>query len=399
MVGIFGILQPIKTTVKLIGVICLAILILPGCDDDTPLTGGTCRSSAITFPNAVGMLWTYEVYDSLTETSDTVQVSIVDTTTIEGPTPVTVWKYNYIDSISTRYVALSGDSLIVYEGSWDPREVELYVFPLFLGRYWTGPLEGLGDTSRVTDRGTISTPAGDFSDGSRIDRTWAPDFGPGHFSTTWVVPNVGIVFRHVLKQWSDGSTLHTSINDVWTLLSYDLHTFDIHQFPNEIGWQWIYEINRWSFSGEYDTLTVTIVDTTTIHGNLHATIWEYVATHWIDTEYVVVTGNMVTPYPDTDAAYFYPLDYEFPLAVGRSWGMNTSDPLQDLEEKGPVSVPAGTFNIGFRYRHSRQGLNYFWFMDNWLVPGVGLVSRIEREYNLGPSKTVTWELLTYRTAR
>ncbi len=388
-----------NTTAKLIGAMCLTLLLVAACDDDTPLTGGGGRSSGITIPTAVGVLWTYEVYDSLTGTTDTVQVSIVDTVTTDSIGPVTVWKYNHGDSVVIQYVTAIGDTLYIYDDSTSTTPAEKYVFPFLLGRYWIGPLEGVSDTSRVIGYGTISTPAGAFANATRIDRSWMIDFeGGGNFSTTWLEPHVGIVLRHVLKQWSDGTTIHQTVNEVRTLLSYDLSTFDISQFPNEVGWQWTYEINRWSFSGEYDTLTVTIVDTTTIHGNLHATIWEYATTNWIDTEYVVVTGDMVIPYPDTDAAYFYPLDYEFPLAVGRSWGMNTSDPLQDLEEKGPVSVPAGTFNIGFRYRHSRQGLNYFWFMDNWLVPDIGVVSRIEREYNLGPSKTETWELLSYQPA-
>ncbi|MFH1373348.1 MAG: hypothetical protein ABII79_06115 [bacterium] len=390
-----------STIIKLLGTICLMLLLVAACDDDSPLTGGGRDSSGITdFPAAVGMLWTYEVYDSLTGTTDTVQVSIVDTHSLAGIVEVTVWRYNYGDSVTTRLVLLDDDTLKIWYDTCNAPPFEIFVFPLELGNVWTGPLIWAGDTSRVIDYGTISTPSGIFTNATRIDRSWMVDFeGGGNYITTWIVPGVGSAYRYRLRRWSTGGIVFTIVNEVWELVSYNLHTFDIHQFPNEVGWQWTYEINRWSFSDEYDTLTVTIVDTTTIHGNLHATIWEYAATNWIDTEYVVVTGDMVIPYPDTDAAYFYPLDYEFPLAVGRSWGMNTSDPLQDLEEKGPVSVPAGTFNVGFRYRHSRQGLNYFWFVDNWLVPGVGLVSRIEREYNLGPSKTVTWELLSYQPAR
>ncbi|MEE8149928.1 MAG: hypothetical protein V3T75_05695, partial [candidate division Zixibacteria bacterium] len=53
----------------------LSIFFINSCDESSPTGpgGGTADKH---FPNTIGVLWKYQVYDSLTETTDTVWFSI-----------------------------------------------------------------------------------------------------------------------------------------------------------------------------------------------------------------------------------------------------------------------------------------------------------------------------------
>jgi hypothetical protein len=211
--------------------VSIAILILPAClncctGNDPVNTDGTAESP-ITIPMAIGVLWIYEVHDNLAEVTDTIQVSIVDTVSTGDGSFFTVWKYNRSDVISTRYIEVAGDTLVIRHDTLNLQPCEYLVFPLKVGRRWTVPC-GFRDTSWVTHSGRISVPAGDFDNGFQIDRLWNFDIeGGGNRSTTWIVPEVGIVFRHLLSQFSDGSTTTFTADEEWRLLSHDLSTFEI----------------------------------------------------------------------------------------------------------------------------------------------------------------------------
>ncbi|MFH1701288.1 MAG: hypothetical protein ABIE07_11960 [Candidatus Zixiibacteriota bacterium] len=382
----------------------LAAFLISGCDDDlvSSRKTGIIVTSQNNFPKQVGMYWEYAVYDSLTGETDTVEVSIVDTLTIGDPLLTMKWNVNYINNVISRYYTLKGDTLMISNDSLMMGGGEWFVFPLDLNKMWTGP-NVHDDTSRVTERGTISVSAGMFVSAAKVERVWLHDFeGGGNYSTTWIADSVGMVSRHQLSQYSDGAQLYTSVNETWELLNFDLTTFYIEQFPNDIAFFWKYESHD-SINNTYDTLLVMVTDTVTVPtviGDVIGKVWVYDYGNHQDTEYVAIVNNRIEvyPLPRTIIGEYNPIRdyyYEFPLTVGRYWGIMFFVPIPDVFEKVPVTYRHGGEFTAFKHYYSHQGFNYYRGVESLLVPNIGVMSRTVREYNLGPMTKVTYELIGY----
>lgn len=385
-------------------ILVLSAFIICGCDDD-PISSrksGTVPASQNNFPKEIGMYWEYAVHDSLTGETDTVEVSIIDTFAIEDDFLTMKWNVNYSHDVIGRYYAFKGDTLMISNDSLMIGGGEWIVFPLEIDNLWTGPNIN-DDTSRVTEVGNISVPAGTFESASKIDRVWWRDFeGGGNYSTTWISDSIGMVFRHQLSQYSDGAQLYTSVNETWELLNFDLTTFYIEQFPNDIAFFWKYESYD-SISNFYDTLFVMVTDTVTIptfSGDILGKVWVYDYGSHQDTEYVAIVDNRVEVYPlpqiaipEQNPSRNY--HYEFPLTVGRYWGILFFVPIPDVFEKVQITYRQGGEYTAFKHFYSHQGLNYFKGVESLLVPNIGVMSRTVREYNLGLLNKTTYELIDY----
>lgn len=205
---------------KFSAIILILSISLFSCSETTPVDIEPPGQSTGPIPLEIGVLWIYEVHDSLTESTDTIQVTIVDTLTMGNGTSVSVWEYTRGGITTTRYVGFIGDTLAFYDDLLDSRPSEYFVYPLTLGAKWVGPNAHL-DTSWVTDSGLVSVPAGDFDNSVRIKRRWDFDFeGGGNRCFTWIAPGVGIVFRHLHSQYSDGTEKYVTKNEVWKLLNF-----------------------------------------------------------------------------------------------------------------------------------------------------------------------------------
>jgi hypothetical protein len=374
------------------------LVVLCSCGDDSPINGG--RHSIEQLPSQIGMLWKYEVYDSLAETTDTVWVSVTDEVhqTITGSS-VFVWGINWKTQyrIEWRTVILNGDTVVINADTvqTDADPLERFVFPLQPGKEWTGPFEI--DTSRVTEVGTIQVPAGTFTGAARVERVWNRDFEGGcNWSATWIAPNVGVVSRHLIDSANPGDgNFIVTMNQTWQLYDYDLSTFSLGQFPNSVGSEWVYQL--------VDTL-IDLVDTVTVRvvGKFQSQffdsvmVWAYEGREYTDTVFVGISGPTVSVFFDTLAVMpFVAWPYEFPMAVGRHWGIYTFSEIPQVDDKGSVRTSAGNFRSAFHYRASGLWLNDFWSVDDWLVPGVGVVKRRFSRWVLGPVAAQEWTLLSY----
>ncbi len=211
-----------KTTTrrKFSAIILILSMSLISCSEKTPVDIEPPGQSTGPIPLEIGVRWIYEVHDSLTESTETIEVTIVDTLTMGNGTSVSVWEYTRGGITTTRYVGVIGDTLAFYDDSLDVRPSEYFVYPLTLGAGWIGP-DAYPDTSWVTDSGLVSVPAGDFDNGVRIKRRWDFDFeGGGKHCCTWIASEVGILYRHLHSQYSDGTTTYTTKNEVWKLLNF-----------------------------------------------------------------------------------------------------------------------------------------------------------------------------------
>ncbi|MEE8404283.1 MAG: hypothetical protein V3S17_02710 [candidate division Zixibacteria bacterium] len=385
----------------------LSIFFINSCDESSP-TGPGGGMTENHFPNTIGVLWKYQVYDSLTETTDTVWFSITDTATPGAGEFVTERREKRLvaDYFGWQYLHLKRDTLEFFDDTAGVPANERIVFPLELGSGWTGPDHRIGssDSSSVTLVGQITVPVATFRNGARIDRAWHMDFeGGGNWSQTWVVPDVGIVYRYFRNQYSDGANIHVTRNETWELIEYELSTFGLHQFPNSIGTEWVYErvdtvsMGMDTFFVHYDTVTVTIVDRGQFESGESYTLWEFDVTNGgVYTQYVVSGEERLSFQSDSLFNQLWDVYYNFPLAVGRTWGIDFIVPVPEVRDKEPINSPFQNFETGFRVRTIGGALNDYWTQEDWLVPEIGIVKSRRTRFGIWPELNRTWTLIDYQ---
>jgi len=387
-------------TRPVLAVVLLALVCLSSCDSDKPT--GSSGVILDPFPNAVGMLWKYEVFDSLTAMTDTVWVSVTDSTLTRCGFISYSWRQHWTtrDSVVNRYALAWVDSAmidLVTDSTCEPMMLDRFVFPLVEGAVWTGP--SIFDTCRVAETGTVTVPAGAFRNSALVEYTWDRDFeGGGNWTKTWLAPDVGIAHRHGFQTYSDGATITVLENRVWRLLEYDLRTFSLDQFPNTVGTEWVYELAESKLGTTLvDTITVTIIDTISISNRDSATVWEFVGDDYSDTMYVAVSGSDIFVTFDTlGVVPFLGWRYEFPMTVGSHWGFDFIVPVPIVNDKVAVVTPAGRFPTSFHYMAGAGGQLYIsWVLNDWLVPGIGVVKRTFLKTYDGPPTIQEWTLLSF----
>ena len=386
------------TTIRVFGVsLVIAVFSLSSCgDDDNPTGSGLVNQ----LPNQVGMLWVYEVYDSLTQKTDTVQVSITDK--VASITPGFIWKtfWKSTQALSIKIADIAGDTLdFVIDTTFIAPPLERFVFPLSLGSQWEISRNAPAyDSSEVTEIVTVKVPAGQFFKCALIERKNYDGFEGGYDSiATWIAPNVGIVSRYFRSIGADGGGgFFVTKNQTWELINYDLSTFSMKQFPGTIGNEWVYEIVD-SRLGSPDTVTVSVTNNLNIDGFYSTKMWLIKGNMITDTHFVAYVNNQVWVSEDTIMVALWDWRYEFPLAVGRHWGISTFAPTPIIDSKELIITPAGKFSSAYHYTMSGGGFNSYWSVEDWLVAGVGVVKRTYSIFDFIPfGFTQEWTLLSYK---
>lgn len=172
--------------------------------------------------------------------------------------------------------------------------------------------------------------------------------------------------------------------------------FQLESFPNSIGSSWTYEWeSRWS--GEIDTVVVTVVGAIDSSAVGPARIWVLKHSEWTDTLYEAVTGdtlrflNSLTP-GDLETAIVFPL-YVSATWKGAWWIDSSWVPAREF-----LSVPAGRFSGAYRVEDRWRVLNSYGTVTTWIVPNVGIVMEDRREFNLGPGPNYVRRLLAFEIA-
>jgi len=379
-------------------IVAISLSVLNSCgDDDNPTSGGLVSQ----LPNQVGMLWTYEVYDSLTQTKDTVSISITDTALSSGQGLLWRTRWHSISFVTENISVINGDTVdFIIDTTFIAPPLERFVFPLTLGNQWEiSRNPPASDTSEVTDFGTVTVPAGQFINSALIERKFNDGFEGGYDSSqTWVAPNVGIVSRYFYSIGADGGGGFFVVkNETWELIDYDLSTFSMNQFPSAIGDEWVYELIDSRFAGP-DTVTVSIISDLQIDGFDSTRVWLMQGSLITDTQFVSYINNQVWMSEDTVMNSLFDWRYQFPLSVGRNW---SGFPIvvafyQFVIAKESIATAAGNFPSAFNYVAQGGGLNVYWGVDDWLVAGVGVVKRNYWIYDFGPGYSQEWTLLSYK---
>lgn len=162
----------------------------------------------------------------------------------------------------------------------------------------------------------------------------------------------------------------------------------IADFPNEIGYKWIY-FRYDSSTYESDTIVVEIVGQTKRLNEQPVSIWQYNYNTYIETVYVCFANDTVFYYNDLNTDWPFKI-YIFPLLVENSWGNSMDTSI--IVSRDQVSVAAGTFQYGYNIKRSIIEFNYFLSENIWYVPKVGEVKISRKEYLFD---NVTWELISF----
>lgn len=205
---------------------------LVGCGKDKSPTGGggddtTGDGGLQEFPSRVGMLWVFELHDSLLGEIDTVMVSVTDLLASGGDSTMYRWHYSMTRHDTTytwtKLVTVHEDTVVIRSESSPKSPLsDRFVFPLLYDLGWVGDNEG--DTNHVIDTGEVTVKAGSFT-GALIETIWSQRYGGGYWtSRTWIVPEVGILNRYFKATYSIGSDQITLVNQTWELIRYDLST-------------------------------------------------------------------------------------------------------------------------------------------------------------------------------
>ena len=146
---------------------------------------------------------------------------------------------------------------------------------------------------------------------------------------------------------------------------------------------------------EFDTITITIVDSGQFESGSLYTIWEFVSRIGTDTQFVVTGEERLSFQHDTTFSPLWDLYYDFPLAVGRTWGIDFILPVPEVLNKEPIHTLVQHFASSFHTRMNGGGFNVYWTQEDWLVPGVGIVKSRHWQFGFFPWKNRTWTLVDY----
>lgn len=166
------------------------------------------------FPNSIGNTLTYNVTDSIRNTTINITVSVAGRTTMDNGEPVAIWTYSSSYGIDTSYVLTNKDSVVFYGNrSTNVSKIsirDIYRFPMTVGARWRVSFSG--DTTTVISKNSISVNSVTYNNVFLLH-----EHGRSHNYTIsknqWFVPKIGLIKM-------DYITL--GVNQHWELTSYHI---------------------------------------------------------------------------------------------------------------------------------------------------------------------------------
>lgn len=160
-------------------------------------------------PMTVGSYWNYQVYDSLQNKYDTINVSILNHYN-KGGQSIFIWLFSNKNSMAdTLFVVNSLDSISFFENNSLTRLKWKYFFPLEIGKSWS---------LTKTDNYTVESQEkiDGFPDSYKIVRN-VQSFNYVNKETTWISPGIGFVKLDFFVL-----DLGPFKNESWSLLNYNI---------------------------------------------------------------------------------------------------------------------------------------------------------------------------------
>lgn len=171
----------------------------------------------VQFPNNIGSWWKYTVFDSVSNSLDSLNINVIGMTKLDDGTDVTIWAINSISNGSdTNFVSNKSDGIRIFHSRLSTATpIKRLMFPLTVGSKWI--TQNVLDTNTVTQQGLILVTAGSFS-GFRIDRHVI--IPPGYNllqQQEWFVEDIGMVSRYYVEIGPGYMR-----KEKWELISYSI---------------------------------------------------------------------------------------------------------------------------------------------------------------------------------
>lgn len=201
---------------KAVAIVILSLFCFLSCEKGTE----PVEFKSSYFPNDVGNWWQYQVFDSLSQSSSFVTISIHSDTIMSSGDSAAVWKYASSTDTTTKYVVVSSNSVRFYTGIALETLESYYVIPLIVGDSWGLPVEGTSayDTLMVVNQTAIELPVGRFESTFVIEsERMTPCLHCSQYSTFWFTPKIGFVqFDYNVGVLG----LATDLNETWQLVDF-----------------------------------------------------------------------------------------------------------------------------------------------------------------------------------
>lgn len=200
----------------------MLLLLAAGCSKSNN-TGNTPSNEI--FPDKIGDIWHYLVYDSTTGgnipiaySQYNVDVSIMADTSLPGGIVATIWKYQFPGFADTSFVIRKGDTIQFLDNTVNLSMIKQYVIPFSVNSSWL--YSSYCDLSeiRVIERTGVLVGQTNFLNSFHLSgNAGCPD--RGFIIDEWFADNIGLVQSYFNP--SGGFILTTHITR-WLLMSYDL---------------------------------------------------------------------------------------------------------------------------------------------------------------------------------
>jgi hypothetical protein len=167
----------------------------------------------------------------------------------------------------------------------------------------------------------------------------------------------------------------------------------ISDYPNKIGDKWIYFVQD-SLNHVNDTLTVTVLSSTTLNGSA-SLIWQYAYSNGtVDTLLAIISGDTINYYtlPPFPTLSFGLL---FPIAPGSNWKDN-SQANYTASYQGSYSSLGHNFSNVYELNHTTQSFGFSLTDNIYIEPNIGIVYRKTKEFDTQPTTNQTWTLINYQ---
>jgi len=162
------------------------------------------------FPMSVGTNWKYQVYDSLTQQTDTITIKVVKDTMINNNS-VFYWKFIKAGTaIDTLFVLNSYDSICFYKNINLTDLRRKLIIPFEVGDTWQGNINDYYEVESIES-------VYNFNDAFKINRNYQ-SFNYYLLEKIWMVDNIGFV-----KMTTNEFSLAPIKNENWRLLSYHIN--------------------------------------------------------------------------------------------------------------------------------------------------------------------------------
>jgi hypothetical protein len=189
----------------------LAAALINSCKNKTTETDA--QYTVGIFPSGKGSNWTYIIYDTLRNRTDTMSITIVDELSFPPHDKKQTWQFVKNSIADTEYVFLVDDTVTFYTDYWSsgPTDVK-YIFPLTIGHGW----KSANDTFYVKSVDQILMPGDTVKSAYRITRNSNGLFRQ-LYETIWFVPYLGMIQKD-----KDEFYKGQSANEKWELINYHL---------------------------------------------------------------------------------------------------------------------------------------------------------------------------------